>query len=103
MMDIGAFIGQDLRHLAALNVPTHHLYAVDIVSHWDLGYHMFRDRDKFHAHFLKTDILHPSAGLQKLQGRMDIISITHVLHQWDLDTQLKALKEVVKLTRPDAE
>ena len=37
-LDIGCFIGQDLRRLVADGAPSDRLYAVDVVSHWDVGY-----------------------------------------------------------------
>jgi hypothetical protein len=43
--------------------------------------------------------LYPSEELSKLHGQMDVISIVHVLHQWDWDTQIMACKELVKFTK----
>ena len=82
-LDIGCFIGQDLRRLVADGAPSDRLYAVDVVSHWDVGYDMYRDRDRFSAHFIEADILYPNVELRALMGTVDVVSITHVLHQWD--------------------
>ena len=100
LLDVGCFLGQDLRRVVADGAPSNRLFAVDIVNHWDLGYEMFRDRDRFSAQFMETDILHPNAVLQSLEGTINIISITHVFHQWDWDTQVNAMKELIKLSRP---
>lgn len=97
-LDIGCFIGQDLRRLVADGAPSDRLYAVDVVSHWDVGYDMYRDRDRFSAHFIEADILYPNAELRALTGTVDVISITHVLHQWDWKDQVKAVEELVKLS-----
>ena len=86
-LDIGCFIGQDLRRRVADGAPSDRLYAVDVVSHWDVGYDMYRDRDRFAAHFVEADLLHPNAELRALLGSMDVVSITHVLHQWDWGDQ----------------
>jgi len=99
IIDIGTFIGQDLRRLVFDGAPSTNMYAVDIVNHWDIGYSMFRDRSKFHAKYIESDILHPATALQKLYGKIDIIWITHVLHQWTWEGQVMAAKSLVKLSR----
>ena len=97
-LDIGCFIGQDLRRLVADGAPSDRLYAVDVVSHWDVGYDMYLDRDRFSAHFIKADILYPNAELKALRGTIDVVSITHVLHQWDWGDQVKAVEQLVGLS-----
>lgn len=82
LLDIGCFLGHDLRRLCFDGAPMENLYGVDIVNHWDLGYEMFKDSDKFKAHFIEADILHPNEALAALKGKVDLISIIHVLHQW---------------------
>ena len=102
LLDVGCFLGQDLRRLVADGAPSDRLYAVDIVNHWDLGYEMFRDRHAFTAHYIEADILYPNAALSALRGSVNIISITHVLHQWEWDDQVKALEQLTRLTNPGA-
>lgn len=97
-LDIGCFIGQDIRSLVADGAPSERLYAVDVVSHWEVGYEMYRDRDHFSAHFIEADIMYPTAELSALRGTVDVISITHVLHQWDWADQVRAVKRLVELT-----
>ncbi|CAD6578634.1 MAG: hypothetical protein ASARMPRED_008788 [Alectoria sarmentosa] len=98
-IDIGCFIGHDLRQLVIDGAPSSNLYAVDIVSHWDIGYDMFRDRDTFSATFMEADILHPNEALLALKGRIDVINITHVLHQWDWAGQIAVARNLVSLSR----
>ncbi|KAF7905606.1 uncharacterized protein EAF01_006127 [Botrytis porri] len=52
-IDIGCFLGQELRQVVwDLNgAPTDQLQVVDIVNHWDLGYDFFRDKDTFEVDF----------------------------------------------------
>ncbi|MCJ1404073.1 hypothetical protein MMC11_007298 [Xylographa trunciseda] len=101
LVDVGCFIGHDLRRLAYDGAPSKNLYGVDIVSHWDIGYEMFHDQDHFDAHFILSDILSASdPALLALKGRVDIISITQVLHQWGWDGQLKAAKALATFTKP---
>ena len=63
---------------------------------------MYRDRDRFSAHFIESDILNPNPALQALEGKMDVISMIHVLHQWDWNTQVNALKRLAKLASAKA-
>ena len=99
-LDVGCFIGQDLRRLVFDGAPSDNLYAVDIVSHWEVGYEFFRDADKFRAEFMETDILNPNEKLKSLTGKIDIISVTNVLHQWHWDDQVTAAKQLSLFSRP---
>jgi hypothetical protein len=56
-MDVGCFLGGDLQHLVFDGVPSKNMYGVDIVSHWDVGYSLFKDKDHFKGHFIEADIL----------------------------------------------
>ena len=100
LLDVGCFLGQDLRRLVFDGAPSDHLHAVDIVSHWDVGYDMFCDRGRFSAHFMEADILHPNEALQALHSSIGIISITHVFHQWGWDDQIAAGMQLTALSRP---
>jgi hypothetical protein len=101
LLDIGCYIGQDLRQLVIDGVPPSSLYGTDIVNHWDLGYEFFNDdKERFSASYIPSDLLHPSDELSKLHGQMDVIFIVHVLHQWDWDTQILGCKELVKFSKP---
>lgn len=99
LIDERCFIGHDLRQLSFDGAPSSNLYAVDIVSHWDIGYDMFRDRDIFSATFMEADILHPSEELWAINGGMDVINITLVLHQWDWAGQIAVARKLVALSR----
>lgn len=101
-LDIGCFLGHGLRRLVADGAAVDNLYAVDLVNHWDLGYELFRDRNKFHVPFVEGDILNADGLLASLKRKMDIVSIIHVLHQWDWDGQVVALKQLVKLVTSKA-
>jgi SAM-dependent methyltransferase len=99
-LDIGCYMGQDLRQLALDGVPQSNLIGNDIVNHWDLGYEFFNDRDNFYVPYIESDLLFPSKEMKNLHGKINIISIVHVLHQWDWDTQVLACKELVKYSKP---
>jgi SAM-dependent methyltransferase len=101
LLDIGCFIGQELRRLAIDGVPQKHLTGTDIVNHWDLGYSFFNDADKFHASFILGDFLNLQPQLVELHGKMDVIHVTHLLHQWGWDTQVKACLQMCALGTED--
>ncbi|KAI0973614.1 hypothetical protein F4678DRAFT_425349 [Xylaria arbuscula] len=71
-MDLGTFIGHDLRRLMYDGVPSENLIGVDIDNHFDLGYEFFRDRDRFRGAFIQTDFLSSSsAELVALRGEIE--------------------------------
>ena len=100
-LDVGCFLGQDLRRLFFDGAPSTNLYGVDIVSHWDVGFNLFRDRDCFLAHFIEADILAPemTPALQQLEAHVDVLAIFHVLQQWDWKDQVACAKRLVDFTR----
>jgi len=89
-----------MRRLVFDGAPSTNLYGVDIVSHWDVGFAMFRDRDTFSAHFIEADFMSSNPTLQKLEGTADVIFISQVLHQWNWSDQLRAAKRLVAFSKP---
>jgi hypothetical protein len=90
-----------MRRLAFDRAPTNNLYGVDIVSHWDVGYELYRDQDRFGAHFIESDILSlENPKLQALIGKIDILSVSAVLHQWSWNDQVEAAKTLATFTKP---
>jgi hypothetical protein len=102
LMDVGTFIGHDLRRLVHDGAPSERLYGVDSVNHFDVGYEFFRDRDQFRGHFIEADFLSSpsSRELVALKGRMDVIHVSQLLHQWDWAGQVKAVEALISFTRP---
>ncbi|ETS77999.1 hypothetical protein PFICI_10061 [Pestalotiopsis fici W106-1] len=101
LVDVGTFVGHDLRRLAYDGAPSDKLYGVDIVSYADVSYDLFRDRETFKGHFIQADILSDeSAELNALKGNVDIIVVSQLLHQWTWDNQVKAAKALVDYTKP---
>ncbi|KAI0398551.1 hypothetical protein F5Y17DRAFT_454115 [Xylariaceae sp. FL0594] len=101
LMDVGTFIGHDLRRLVYDGAPSEKLYGVDIVNQFDVAYEFFRDRDRFHGHFIEADFLSTSSPeLVALKGQVDIVSVFQVLHQWDWDGQVKAVEALISFTKP---
>lgn len=101
LMDVGTFVGHDLRRLVYDGAPSDKLYGVDIVNHFDVGYNLFRDRDRFKGKFIEADLLSTtSPDLLVLKGQVDIILVSQVLHQWNWDGQLKAAQALSTFTKP---
>jgi SAM-dependent methyltransferase len=100
LVDVGCFVGHDLRRLVYDDAPSKNLYGVDIVSHWDVGFEMFRDRGHFGATFIEADILSENPVLTSLKGKVDVLSVIQVLHQWQWDYQVKVAKVLSTFTRP---
>jgi hypothetical protein len=66
-------------------------------NHWDLGYTFFNDKEKFQVKYIQGDILNPGEEVDDLQGKIDVVHVSHLLHQWGWDTQIKAAKVIVGL------
>lgn len=90
-----------MHRLSFDGAPTGNMYGVDIVSHWDVWYELFRDQDRFGVHFIESDILLlENPKRQPLIGQVDILSVSMVLHPWDWNDQLEAAKTLVTFTKP---
>lgn len=66
----------------------------------EVGYKLFRDRDRFSVHFIEANILSDDPALVDLRGQIDIISLEHMLHMWSWKDQITAAKKVYAFTRP---
>ncbi|KAI0165843.1 hypothetical protein GGR57DRAFT_448977, partial [Xylariaceae sp. FL1272] len=104
LMDIGPFLGHDLRRLVYDGAPSDNLYGVDIVNFYDLGYEFFRDREHFKGKFIEANFLSTSSDeLTALKERkVSVIVISQVLHQWGWDDQVKATEALVAFTEPSS-
>ncbi|KAI0472211.1 hypothetical protein F4859DRAFT_522162 [Xylaria cf. heliscus] len=100
LMDVGTFIGHDLRRLAYDGAPSEKLIGVDIVNFSELSYEFFRDRGRFHGRFIEADFLSSSPELLALKGQIDIVVVSQLLHQWDWENQAKALETLITFTKP---
>ncbi|KAI9650138.1 hypothetical protein NHQ30_000151 [Ciborinia camelliae] len=100
-VDIGCFLGQELRQLVwdLDGASTDQLHAVDIVNHWDLGYEYFRDKERFKVDYFEDDMMNPSEKLNALKGKMDVILVNQIFHQWGIENQIEGAINLVKLSR----
>jgi hypothetical protein len=99
-LDVGCYCGTDLRSLVLDGCPQDNLYGIDLVNHWDLGFSLFQDREKFHVRFIGGDILQPNAETNALKGKIDVIGATHLLHNWDWQTQIRACCNLSGVSKP---
>lgn len=101
-LDIGCHVGSDLRRLVFDGAPSSNMYAVDIVSHWDVGFALFNDNDRFKATFMEADLMAADTDprLTALHHKMDIISVSAVFHQWSWRDQVTAAERVALFSKP---
>ncbi|KAJ4288470.1 hypothetical protein N0V90_011706 [Kalmusia sp. IMI 367209] len=99
-LDMGCYMGTDLRQLSMDGCPQDRLYGMDIVNHWDLGFELFRDKGRFDAKIIQADIFQPNQELLELKGSVDIISATHFFHNWTWREQFDASCTVAALVKP---
>ena len=91
-----------MRRLAFDGAPTENMVGLDIVSHWDVGLEMYCDGGgRFKARFVEGDLLDEGDGKvnEMLTAKMDIISVSAVLHQWGWEKQVQAAKRIVSFSR----
>ena len=64
---------------------------------------LYRDRDRFHATFFEADLLKLDESenevVKSLRGDVDVIWIANLLHQWHWETQFKALRQLITLSK----
>ena len=62
---------------------------------WELGFELFRDRQKMSAKFIQANIFDSTSDLDQLKGKMDIILVCQLLHLFDWEQQITATKKMV--------
>lgn len=102
LLDLGCAFGQELRLLIFEEVPAENLYGSDLRPEFlDIGYDLFRDRDKFKSDLIIADVFDDNSDLvRKLAGQIDIINTGSFFHLFDWDQQMAAAKRVTQLLRP---
>ena len=105
LLDAGCCFGQDFRKFVFDGAPSSSvLLGVDIEpDFFELGYQLFRDRDKMHAKFICADLTDPSIPqIEPFVSSIDIICVNSFFHLFDLETQKAVALHLVRLTKPKA-
>ncbi|MCJ1384810.1 hypothetical protein MMC17_007928 [Xylographa soralifera] len=80
------------------------IYGIDIEpAFFDLGYKLFRDKNRLNATFIATDLTQTSLpSLERLQGSFNIISAQNLIHLFNLEDQKTVARNLVSMTKPIA-
>ncbi|KAI1092035.1 hypothetical protein F5B19DRAFT_483538 [Rostrohypoxylon terebratum] len=108
-LDVGCCVGQVLRKLAFDGVDSSRLFGTDLEPRFiEVGYDLFKDRDKLKATFAAGDMLsqgdESSSGhssLEMFDGRMNIIHATCFFHLFTRENQIRAAQRMVQFLNPD--
>ncbi|KAI9700479.1 MAG: hypothetical protein M1820_006778 [Bogoriella megaspora] len=93
-----------MRLLADDGISATQLVGIDIVDFWGLGFELFRDQESEFgkaAKFSKGDILDLDSLERGLgdDGKVDVVYVSQVLHQFDVERQVAAAKNLLAVTR----
>jgi SAM-dependent methyltransferase len=101
LLDVACCFGQTVRQLVANGAPSENIYGSDLESGFiELGYKLFKDRDKLQSKFLVADIFNPASSLNDIKGKVDIVYAGSFFHLWGLEKQKEVSKAVANLLRP---
>ncbi|KAF2971611.1 hypothetical protein GQX73_g1979 [Xylaria multiplex] len=105
LLDVGCCVGQVLRKLVFDGVDSSRLYGTDVEPRFlDIGFDLFRDRDKFQGGFVVGDLLQQNTGDERLDafdGRMTFIHATSFFHLFTWDDQVRAATRMVRFLQPE--
>jgi SAM-dependent methyltransferase len=100
LLDMACCFGQTIRQLANDGAPTENIYGCDLQPDFiDLGYDLFRDREKLKTKFLIADIFDPQSALTDIKGQIDMVYAGSFFHLWGYEKQVEVSKAVVALLR----
>jgi hypothetical protein len=81
--------------------PPENLYGSDLrMGFIDLGYDLFRDKDRLKSKFIAADVFDPDSELKQLDGQIDVVHAGSFFHLFNLEDQERVAKRIVKLLRP---
>jgi hypothetical protein len=102
LLDLGCCFAQDIRKLIYDGVPAESLYAADLRPEYiDLGFELFKDKDKLASRIYAADLFDPESRLKELRGKVDVTYAGSFFHLFDWDNQVEVGKRVVELLRPE--
>ncbi|THX88731.1 hypothetical protein D6C98_02432 [Aureobasidium pullulans] len=100
-LDLGCCFGQDIRRLVNDGVPGSVLIGSDLHQGFlDLGYDLFKDKDKLNSKFIAADVFESQSALTPLAGKIDILHTSSFFHLFGYEGQKKIARRVVQLLKP---
>ena len=102
LLDIGCCLGQDLRKLVFDGVPGDRLVGIELEQPFiDLGFDLFRDKEKFQGAMIAANILDPSmeALFETMKGRFEVVHAASFFHLADWEKQVAAAVKIVAMMR----
>lgn len=84
--------------------PAESVYRTDLrEEYFDFGYKLFRDETVIpKSHFIAADILDQNdGGLKELEGKLDVLSATHLIHVFSIEDQKVLLKRFIGLLKSE--
>ncbi|KAI0003553.1 hypothetical protein F4779DRAFT_95455 [Xylariaceae sp. FL0662B] len=107
-LDLACCVGQVLRQLVFDGVDSTRLYGTDIESRFlEVGYDLFKDREKLKATFVAGDLLSKGEGgdgddrLKVLDGKMSIIHASSFFHLFTWENQVRAAQRMIRFLDPN--
>ncbi|GIZ45843.1 hypothetical protein CKM354_000899300 [Cercospora kikuchii] len=99
LLDLGCCVGQDIRKLVFDGAPARNLTGSELCPDFiDVGYDLFRDRDRLEATFTTGDFFAPEmAGL--VEHSFDYIHASSFFHLFNLERQFEAMSRCVRLLK----
>jgi len=102
ILDLGCCFGQEIRQLVSDGVPSENCYGSDLRPEFiELGYELFKDREKLKATFLPADIFDDESPLTQIYSQMSIVYTGSFFHLFDRNEQIDVAKRVVQLLKPE--
>jgi len=103
LLDMACCVGQTIRYLVNGGAPSEQIFGCDLHPEYiEIGYKLFRDRDKLKSRFLTADIFDPNSALMDIKGQMDMVFAGDFFHLWGYEKQFEVCKHVVALLRPQS-
>lgn len=101
LLDFGCCFGHDLRALVADGVPAENLCGAELnATFLDLGFELFRDKDRIKTPFYTANVFDEDDALRKERAdAFDIIHLGSFLHLFDYEGQKRAATALLKLLK----
>ncbi|KAK5718729.1 hypothetical protein LTR15_008463 [Elasticomyces elasticus] len=99
LLDLGCCFAQDLRRLVFDGAPAENLTGTELEKGFlDIGYELFKDKEKFHASLIAGDFFEPISGLA--EHSFDIVHAASFFHLFSWDEQVETVSTALRLLKP---